>query len=191
MRSSALRRSKSRFIVGGTTPVGELNAGRRAPSGQRSERHDLHRRTLQLMRTNRSAPLGPVIPELAYPNVGAAVDWLVGVLGFVERVRIGPGHRAQLSFGEGSLIVADVGHGRSAPTGEESSQSVMLRVDDVAALCDRVRKHGGEIVREPRDYSYGERQCTIRDPAGHRWTLTQTLHDVAPEEWGGITVDAQ
>ena len=75
--------------------------------------------------------------------------------GFVERVRIGPGHREQLSFGEGSLIVADVGHGRSAPTGEESSQSVMLRVDDVAALCDRVRKHGGEIVREPRDFSYG------------------------------------
>ena len=151
----------------------------------------MHRRTLQLMRTNRSAPLGPVIPELAYPDVGAAVDWLVDALGFVERVRIGPGHRAQLSFGEGSLIVADVGHGRSAPTGEESSQSVMLRVDDAAALCDRVRKHGGEIVREPHDFSYGERQCTIRDPAGHRWTLTQTLHDVAPEEWGGITVDAQ
>ncbi len=43
------------------------------------------------MRTNRSAPLGPVIPELAYPDVGAAVDWLVGVLGFVERVRIDPG----------------------------------------------------------------------------------------------------
>ena len=143
------------------------------------------------MRTNRSAPLGPVIPELAYPDVGAAVDWLVGVLGFVERVRIGPGHLAQLSFGEGSLIVADVGYGRSAPTREESSQSVMLRVDDVAAICDSVRKHGGEIVREPHDFPYGERQCTIRDPAGHRWTLTQTLHDVAPEEWGGITVDTQ
>lgn len=40
---------------------------------------------------NRSAPLGPVIPELAYPVVGAAVDWLVKVLGFVERVRIGRG----------------------------------------------------------------------------------------------------
>ncbi len=60
--------------------------------GQRPERHDLHRRTLQLMRTNRSAPLGPVIPELAYPDVGAAVAWLVDALGFVERVRIGPGH---------------------------------------------------------------------------------------------------
>jgi len=146
-------------------------------------------RTLPLVGTNRSAPLGPVIPELAYADVAAAVDWLVEVLGFVECVRIGPGHRAQLGFGEGCLIVADVGHGRVAPTGEMSSQSVMLRVDDVISLCDRVRRNGGVVVREPQDFSYGERQCTIRDPAGHRWTLTQTLHDVAPEDWGGITIN--
>jgi uncharacterized glyoxalase superfamily protein PhnB len=146
-------------------------------------------RTLPVVGTNRSAPLGPVIPELAYADVAAAVDWLVEVLGFVECVRIGPGHRAQLGFGEGCLIVADVGHGRVAPTREMSSQSVMLRVDDVISLCDRVRRNGGVIVREPQDFPYGERQCTILDPAGHRWTLTQTLHDVAPEDWGGITIN--
>jgi uncharacterized glyoxalase superfamily protein PhnB len=146
-------------------------------------------RTLAVVGTNRSAPLGPVVPELAYADVAAAVDWLVEVLGFVECVRIGPGHRAQLGFGEGCLIVADVGHGRVAPTGETSSQSVMLRVDDVISLCDRVRRNGGVIVREPQDFPYGERQCTILDPAGHRWTLTQTLHDVAPEDWGGITIN--
>lgn len=138
---------------------------------------------------NRSAPVGPVIPELAYRDVSAAVDWLVEVLGFVERVRIGPGHRAQLSFGEGSLIVADVTHGRVAPTGSEAPQSVMLRVEDVASLCDRVRQNGGTVVQEPQDFPYGERQCTIVDPGGHRWTLTQTLRDVAPEDWGGITID--
>ena len=110
------------------------------------------------MATNRSAPLGPVIPELAYPDVGAAVDWLVEVLGFVERVRIGAGHRAQLTFGEGSLIVAGVGHGRVAPVAEQFSQSVMLRVDDVASLCERVRSNGGDVVREPCDFAYGERQ---------------------------------
>src|SRR5581483_5699722 len=98
--------------------------------------------TLLVMLSNRSALPGPVIPELAYPDVGAAVDWLVGVLGFTERVRIGPGHRAQLSFDEGSLIVADLGYGRVAPTGEGAAQSVTLRVDDVASLCDRVRQNG-------------------------------------------------
>ncbi len=143
------------------------------------------------MESNRSAPAGPVIPVLAYPDVRAAVNWLVEVLGFVERVRIGPGHRAQLSFGEGSLIVADVSHGRVAPAGREASQAVMLRVEDVASLCERVREHGGTIVQEPRAFPYGECQCTFLDHAGHRWTLTQTLRDVAPEDWGGTTIDAR
>lgn len=146
-------------------------------------------RTLGFVRRNRSAPLGPVIPVLAYPDVRAAVDWLVDVLGFVERVRIGPGHRAQLSFGDGSLIVADAGHGRVAPTGGDVSQSVMLRVEDVASLCERVREHGGTIIQEPRDFRYGERQCTFLDHAGHRWSLTQTVRDVAPADWGGTTIN--
>jgi uncharacterized glyoxalase superfamily protein PhnB len=91
-------------------------------------------------------------------------------------------------LGEGGLIVADVGHGRVAPNGETASQSVMLRVDDVSSLCERVRSNGGVIVREPEDFPYGERQCTILDPGGHRWTLTETLRDVAPEDWGGVTI---
>jgi hypothetical protein len=29
----------------------------------------------------------------------------------------------------------------------------------------------------------------LEDLAGHRWQFTQTLRDVAPEEWGGVTVN--
>ena len=32
---------------------------------------------------------------------------------------------------------------------------------------------------------FGERQYSAQDPAGHHWTFSQTLADVAPEEWGG------
>ena len=28
----------------------------------------------------------------------------------------------------------------------------------------------------------------LEDIGGHRWELTQTVRDVAPEEWGGTTV---
>jgi uncharacterized glyoxalase superfamily protein PhnB len=41
---------------------------------------------------------------------------------------------------------------------------------------------------EPKDMEYGERQCNIEDPWGHQWTLSETLADVAPEEWGGVSV---
>ena len=41
---------------------------------------------------------------------------------------------------------------------------------------------------EPTDFEYGERQYTAEDHAGHQWTFSETLADVAPEEWGGETV---
>ena len=137
--------------------------------------------------TNRSAPPGPVIPVLTYPDVRAAVDWLVAVLDFEERVWIGPNHRAQLMFGAGSLIVADATKDRRAPSPEVTTVSIMLRVVDAAAVLERAVAHGAEVVHPIEDHVYGERQATFVDPAGHRWTLTQTLADVAPESWGGAT----
>ncbi|MDQ4068086.1 MAG: glyoxalase, partial [Actinomycetota bacterium] len=51
------------------------------------------------MLTNRSLPTSTVIPVLVYPDVRAAVAWLSGAFGFVERVRIGDTHRSQMRIG--------------------------------------------------------------------------------------------
>ena len=137
---------------------------------------------------NRSAPSSAVIPVLVYPDVREAVAWLERAFGCVERVQIGDDHRSQLNLGGGDLIVADVSGDRRAPLPDAgASHSVMVRVDDADAHCERARDAGATIVMEPTDFMYGERQYTALDPAGHRWTFTQTLRDVAPEEWGGIT----
>jgi uncharacterized glyoxalase superfamily protein PhnB len=140
------------------------------------------------VKPNRSVPAATVIPVLIYPDVREAVDWLGTAFGFLERVRIGEDHRSQLSFGEGAVIVGDVRHDRRSPRPGEVTHSVMVRVDDVDAHCERARVHGARIVMEPRDFEYGERQYTAEDPAGHQWTFSETLADVAPEEWGGISV---
>ena len=136
---------------------------------------------------NRSAPSSAVIPVLVYPDVREAVAWLERAFGAVERVQIGEDHRSQLNLGGGDLIVADVRGARRAPLPDAASHAVMVRVDDADAHCERARAAGAQILKEPTDFPYGERQYTARDPAGHRWTFTQTLRDVAPEEWGGIT----
>lgn len=141
------------------------------------------------MRSNRSVPRAEVVPVLVYPDVRAAVTWLEQVLGASERVRIGEAHRAQLMFGSGALIVADERGERVAPRGGTISQSVMLRVTDTDALCARAQEHGATVLMEPTDFEYGERQAAIEDPFGHRWTLSQTIRDAAPEEWGGETVN--
>ena len=45
---------------------------------------------------------------------------------------------------------------------------------------------GGLTITAPADYPYGERQYTVEDLGGHRWTFSQTIADVDPKTWGGI-----
>ena len=139
------------------------------------------------MKSNRSIPSATVIPVLIYPDVRAAVAWLEEVFGFRERVQIGEDHRSQLSFGDGGVIVGDVRHDRRPPRPGEATHSVMVRVEDARTHCEHARTHGAKILMEPTDFEYGERQYTAEDPAGHQWTFSETLTDVAPEEWGGIS----
>ena len=139
------------------------------------------------MRSNRSIPRATVIPVLIYPDVREAVAWLEEVFGFKERVQIGEDHRSQLSFGDGAVIVGDVRHDRRPPRPGEATHSVMVRVEDARAHCEHARAHGANILMEPTDFEYGERQYSAEDPAGHQWTFSETLTDVAPEEWGGIS----
>ncbi len=140
-----------------------------------------------VLKPNRSIPQANVIPVLIYPDVRAAVAWLSAAFGFVERVRIGEDHRSQLSFGDGAVIVGDVRHDRRPPRAGEVTHAVMVRVEDARAHCERARAHGAHIVTEPTDFEYGERQYTVEDLAGHHWTFSQTLADVAPEQWGGTS----
>jgi uncharacterized glyoxalase superfamily protein PhnB len=140
------------------------------------------------MKANRSIPAATVVPVLIYPDVRAAVAWLGAAFGFVERVQIGEDHRAQLAFGDGAVIVGDVHGVRRPPEPGSVTHSVLVRVDDVHAHCERARSNGARIVMEPTDFEYGERQYHAEDLAGHQWTFSETLADVAPEEWGGISV---
>ncbi len=138
------------------------------------------------MRRNRSIPSAAVIPVLIYPDVREAVAWLSEAFGFVERVQIGENHRSQMSVGEGgAVIIGDVRYDRVPPRPGEVTHSVMVRVEDVHAHCAHAREHGAEILMEPTDFEYGERQYTAADPAGHQWTFSETLEDVHPESWGG------
>jgi uncharacterized glyoxalase superfamily protein PhnB len=139
--------------------------------------------------SNRSIPAGTVIPVLVYPDVRAAVAWLTAAFGFVESVRIGEHHRSQLRIPpDAAVIVADVHGEQQPPQPGEVTHLLKVRVVDVDAACERARSHGARVLREPEDQVYGERECTVEDLGGHRWQLTQTLRDVAPEEWGGTTV---
>ena len=127
-----------------------------------------------------------VIPVLVYPDVRAAVAWLTDVFGFVERVGVGENHRSQLQIGvDGAVIVADTSGEQQPPQSGAVTHLLKVRVADVDGQCERARSSGARVLQEPTDHEYGERECTVEDLAGHRWQFTQTMRDVAPQEWGG------
>jgi uncharacterized glyoxalase superfamily protein PhnB len=149
------------------------------------------------MLDNRSMPRCSVIPELVYPDVDEAVDWLSETFGFALRWQAG-GHRAQLAFGDGALVVAEARRGPGGadqpdstelrpPRDGEATHSVMVRVEDVRAHFEHARGRGARILREPADHPYGERQYSVEDLAGHRWTFSQSISDSPPEDWGGTS----
>ncbi len=143
------------------------------------------------MRFNRSIPPVTVIPVLTYSDVPAAATWLVSAFGAVKRVQIGEDHRVQMSIGDGAFVVAEPTDRRLAPDpGAPGTVSIMVRVEDVGVHCDDARAAGATIISEPTDYLYGERQYTALDLAGHSWTFTESIADIAPEDYGSTTVQA-
>jgi uncharacterized glyoxalase superfamily protein PhnB len=141
------------------------------------------------MLPNRSMPACTVIPELGYPDVARAVAWLCAAFGFTVRLTIAD-HRAQLNVGDGAIVVTradphDETHAAALLRSMQATHAVMVRVADVDAHHAQARAAGAAILGEPADQPYGERQYTTRDPGGHLWTFSQSIADVAPEEWGG------
>jgi len=141
------------------------------------------------MIANRSMPPGTIIPELAYGDLDDAVAWLVETFGFRERLRIG-NHRSQLVFGDASVVAVRNGSDSTAcpPPDGDVTHSLMVRVADVDRHYEHVRASGARILHPPETYPFGERQYTVEDLGGHRWTFSQPVADVAPEDWGGRPV---
>ena len=131
---------------------------------------------------NRTMPDCAVIPELVYEDVTAAIDWLRDVFGLVERWRAGD-HRAQLSFGRCTVAITEPRTSRALA----GQVSLVVRVPDATAHHERARARGATILSEPTDFSYGERQYTAEDLGGHHWTFSESIADVAPEDWGGTS----
>ena len=137
------------------------------------------------MRSNRSMPGGTVIPELAYPDVAEAATWLCDVFGFTVRLAIAD-HRIQLNVGDGAVVLTRLANDVPLEA-VVSGHAVMVRVEDADAHHARARQAGAVIIGPPADFPYGERQYTVADLVGRRWTFSQSIADVAPEEWGGMS----
>jgi len=133
----------------------------------------------------RSTSFGEAI-STTYPSVKEAAEWLTRTFGFSVRVLIAD-HRVQMNVGECAVVLVAADNESDPIRGAR----VLVRVDDVDGHYERTAQCGAQILHAPSTYPYGERQYSARDLAGHRWTFSESVADIALEEWGGTTVEVR
>jgi uncharacterized glyoxalase superfamily protein PhnB len=60
--------------------------------------------------------------------------------------------------------------------------SLNLYTEDCDALTARAVAAGATILRDPTNYSWGERSSMVLDPFGYRWGICSRVEEVSPEE---------
>jgi catechol 2,3-dioxygenase-like lactoylglutathione lyase family enzyme len=101
--------------------------------------------------------------ELRTGHWEASVHWYRVVLGLRVLVRVTDDGYALLDAGETRVALL----ARKTP-GEASRRiSLAFEVPDVAAVVERIRKHGGEFTT-PADSAEGLREINTLDPDGNR-----------------------
>ncbi len=117
-----------------------------------------------------------VIPLLACSDIAREHDFLVSVLGFtsagLDRTPDGSVVHAEIRTGSHRIWLhrAD---GDLAPPGATGSAGggIVVHVPDVDAHYERVRAANADVLSEPRDQDYGQREYGVRDPEGHLWWI--------------------
>lgn len=121
-----------------------------------------------------------VVPYLLYEDAGAAMDWLIRVFGFTERVRHrqsdGTVRHGELQTGNGGLIMlGSPGGGFRGPAKlGEVTQLQCITITDLIAHRERAQAAGADVseisMRANRARSY-----TADDLEGHRWYFSEPL----------------
>ena len=119
-----------------------------------------------------------VVPLLVCSDIVGEHEFLVSVLGFrsveVERMPDGTVVHAEVTAGSRRIWLhrEDATAGLVPPRSSGSAGGGMvIHVADVDAHHERARAAGADVLYEPRDEDYGQREYGVRDPEGHLWWI--------------------
>jgi uncharacterized glyoxalase superfamily protein PhnB len=121
-----------------------------------------------------------------YEDPAAALDWLVGAFGFVERFRhVGEDRwvdHAELQVGEGLVMLGRPSAEYRSPRSLGGATALVhVYVDSIREHCERARAAGATIRREPEEKPYGTIQYSAADPEGHLWLFSEQVREPDPE----------
>jgi PhnB protein len=128
-------------------------------------------------------------PYLMVKGAAAAIDFYKNVFGAMENMRMpmpdGRIGHAELRIGDSVLMLADEfpeAEAMSPTTLGGTTVGLMIYVDDADTMFNKAISMGGKVKKPMADQFYGDRNGTLEDPWGHKWTIATHVEDVAPEE---------
>jgi PhnB protein len=128
-------------------------------------------------------------PYLVLADANAGIEFYKRALGAAEVYRLqapdGKIGHAELTIGDSRLMLADEApeYGAKSPRAFGGCPiGLYVYVSDVDAAAQRFLAAGGSLVRPVETQFYGDRSGQFDDPEGYRWTLSQHVEDVSPEE---------
>jgi MerR family transcriptional regulator, thiopeptide resistance regulator len=136
--------------------------------------------TLEEMTMLDNATIHSTIELLVYDDVAAARDYLVRVFGLspgdVEHDATGRAVHAEVRAGDRVIWLHPAGEEYKSPRslGGVSSMTV-IAVEDADAHYARTVQAGGQIIKEPVDQPYGQREYGARDLEGQLWYFQSPL----------------
>lgn len=119
-----------------------------------------------------------IYPAMRFHDAEKMIAWLVEAFGFsvhAKHTDAGKVVHAQLALGSSMIMCGqarDDAFGRMTGTPDgKGGKSIYVAVDDVDALFARAKAAGAEIVEEPADRNYGNREFICRDPEENVWSF--------------------
>ena len=121
-----------------------------------------------------------VIPSLRYRDALKAIEWLCNAFGFEKNAVYadnGIVHHAQLTFGNGMIMLGSVDNGsewgkrivQPSDIGGRETQCSSVVVADPDAHFARAKAAGAEIIDPLEEKDYGGKGYSCRDLEGHLW----------------------
>jgi uncharacterized glyoxalase superfamily protein PhnB len=124
-----------------------------------------------------------VIPGLRYRNAMAMIEWLCRAFGFEKQVVYaapdGVVMHAQLTFGNGMIMIGSVNSGTSASNllkqpdeiGGAETQTPYLVVSDIDAIYASAKAGGAKLTIDLQEKDLGGKAFCCSDPEGHVWHI--------------------
>ena len=128
-------------------------------------------------------------PYLIVKGAVDAIAFYKKAFGATELLRLeapdGSIAHAEFKIGDSPIMLGEEMKemGFLAPQAPGSSpMSIMLYVEDVDSVFAQAIAAGATEERPVSDQFYGDRNGTLHDPFGHRWTISTHTEDVSEED---------